>query len=434
MKTVSGAERTGGMLAIGALLAAAASAQHVVRAGVVHTMAGEAITDAVVVLGEDGTIEAVGRRGEVAEPSGYALHECAVAIPGLVDVRGTVGLTGMYNVDDDQDVLETADVMAPEMRAFDAFNVREPLVGYVRSLGVTTVHATHAPGELITGLSTIVKLAGNTVGEAVIVEEKAVMATLGRGALRSDGSPGTRGKQMAMLREELIKAEEYAEKRAKAAAGDGDQAVPDRDHDQRPGEPRSPSRDLGMEVLVRVLEGELPLAITAERMQDIASALRLADEFGFELWIDGCAECPGMIDEINDAGATVLLHPTMRRAWGETENQSYEAAKKLADEGVEFAIQSGYESYVPKSRVLTFEAGAAAGYGGLGFERALRAVTIDAARILGIDDRVGSIEVGKDADIAMFDGDPFEYTTHCVGTFIDGDLYPGETDYDIPYP
>ena len=124
----------------------------------------------------------------------------------------------------------------------------------------------------------------------------------------------------------------------------------------------------------------------------------------------------------------------MYRAVGDADGLSYETAKVLAEAGVEFAIQSGYEGYVPKVRVVLFEAGAAAGYGGLGFERALRAVTIDAARILGIDGRVGSLAVGKDGDVAMYDGDPFEYTTHCVGTVIEGEVFGGEREFELNYP
>jgi imidazolonepropionase-like amidohydrolase len=111
----------------------------------------------------------------------------------------------------------------------------------------------------------------------------------------------------------------------------------------------------------------------------------------------------------------------MMRAYSETENTSFETASLLHEAGIPFAIQTGYESYVPKTRVVLFEAAVAASHG-LGFEGALATVTIDAARILGIDDRVGSLEKGKDGDIAMYDGDPFEYATHCVGTIIEGEV------------
>ncbi|HBR57512.1 MAG TPA: amidohydrolase, partial [Blastocatellia bacterium] len=119
------------------------------------------------------------------------------------------------------------------------------------------------------------------------------------------------------------------------------------------------------------------------------------------------------------SGFPVILHATMARAGGERENLSMETASRLKAAGIPFALQSGYEGYVPKTRVVLFEAAVAAS-NGLSQRDALASVTIDAAKILGIDNRVGSLAVGKDADIAMYDGDPFEYTSHCIGTIIDG--------------
>ena len=116
----------------------------------------------------------------------------------------------------------------------------------------------------------------------------------------------------------------------------------------------------------------------------------------------------------------------MRRAgMGETENLSFETAAKLRGAGIPVALQSGYESYVPKARVVLFEAGVAAA-NGLSLEEALATITIDAARILGIEERVGSLQPGRDGDVALFDGDPFEYTTHCIGTVVNGELVSRE--------
>ena len=115
----------------------------------------------------------------------------------------------------------------------------------------------------------------------------------------------------------------------------------------------------------------------------------------------------------------VIIHPTMYRATGETENPSFETAATLRRAGIPIALQSGFEPYVPRTRVVLFEAGLAAAHG-LEFEEALATITIDAAKILSIDDRVGSLEVSKDADLALFDGDPFEYTSHCIGVVTDG--------------
>jgi imidazolonepropionase-like amidohydrolase len=109
----------------------------------------------------------------------------------------------------------------------------------------------------------------------------------------------------------------------------------------------------------------------------------------------------------------------MKRAGGETENISFEDAAKLTAAGIPYAIQSGYEGYVPKTRVILWEAAIAAA-NGLTFEQALASITISAAKLIGVADRVGSLEAGKDGDVALYDGDPFEYTTHCIGTVIGG--------------
>ena len=120
-----------------------------------------------------------------------------------------------------------------------------------------------------------------------------------------------------------------------------------------------------------------------------------------------------------------IVHPLLARAFGELKNASFETPAKLRAAGIPVALQSGYESYVPKTRVVLFEAAIAAA-NGLAFEEALGAITIDAARMLGVADRVGSLAVGKDGDIALYDGDPFEYTTHCVGVVIGGEVVSEE--------
>jgi imidazolonepropionase-like amidohydrolase len=309
----------------------------------------------------------------------------------------------------------------PGLRAIDAYNAREALVEYVRSFGVTTIHTGHARGELVSGQTMIAKTRTTTVEDAVMHPVTAVAATLDPSALKSGGSsPGTRAKAVSMLRQALIDARAYAETHAKWEAGEGEAADGDDAKKKSP-----PARDLEKEALASVLAGEVPLMVTANRSQDIAGALRLAEEFGFRLWLDMGAEAYTLVEEIKAAGVPVILHPTMYRAFGETENLSMATAATLADAGIPVAIQSGYESYVPKMRVILFEAAVAAAHG-LGAERALAAITITPAQILGIDDRVGSIEVGKDGDLALYDGDPFEYTTHCIGVVIEGEVVSHE--------
>lgn len=381
--------------------------QLAVRGETVYTMAGQVIRDGVV-LTRDGKIEQVGPASEVRIPSGYKLLRARVVTPGLIDAHSVVGLSGYLNQPHDQMQLELSASVQPELRATDAYNARERLIDWLRSFGVTTVHTGHAPGALISGQTMIVKTFGDEVDDAVIVPSAMVAATLGTDGMAAAGkSPGTRAKQISMLRSEFLKAKEYDAKQAAAK------------------EDAKPARDLRVEVLVRVLKREIPLLVNAQRAQDIISALRLAKEFNLRIILDGAAESYLVVDAIKAANVPVIIHPTMYRAGGETENLSMETAATLRKAGIQVALQSGYETYVPKTRVVLFEAAVAAA-NGLTLEEALATVTIDAARILGVNNRVGSLEKGKDADLALFDGDPFEYTSHVIGVIINGKIVSEE--------
>lgn len=379
-----------------------------IRGKTIHTMRGAPLRDGVVVI-HDGKIAAVGPAATTPIPRGARVLEAAVVTPGLIDAHGTVGVSGILNTPHDQDQLDHTAAVQPELRALDAYNPNDELVGYLRGYGITTVHTGHAPGELISGQTCIVKTRGNTIEAALVAPAAMVAVTLGDQAKRGDkSSPGTRGKQVAMLRTELVKAGEYVLKLTHS------------DPTKRP------DRNLQLEMLARVLAREVPLLVTANRAQDISSALRLADEFKIRIVLNSASEAYLLIDEIKKAGVPVIVHPSMQRAVGEAENQSFETAAKLHSAGILVALQSGYESYVPKTRVVLFEAALTAA-NGLSFADALATLTRDAAEVLGIASRVGTLEPGKDGDVALFDGDPFEYTTHCTATIIEGEVFSGET-------
>ena len=383
---------------------ATGTAQIAVKGETVYTMAGEALHDGVVLV-KDGKIERVGPVDQVPIPANYRVLSGVVVTPGFIDAHATVGLTGIYNQSQDRDELDKTSAIQPELRALDAYNARDPLVDWLCHYGVTTVHTGHAPGALASGQSIIVKTTGETVEAALVKSNAMITMTLGASVSSNYKKPGTRAKGMAMLRSQFLKTQAYMKKQAKKDKGDDDTA----------------SRDLTMEALAMALKGELPVLITANRATEIMSALRLAREFGLNMVLDGAAEAYLLLDEIKAAGVPVIIHPSMVRNYGDWRNASYETATKLRGAGIIFAFQSGYESYVPKTRVVSFAAAIAAA-NGLTFTETLRALTIDAATILGIDKRVGSLVKGKDADIAVFDGDPFEYLSRVCAVMIDGEV------------
>jgi imidazolonepropionase-like amidohydrolase len=374
----------------------AQSQQIAVKGETVYTSAGESITNGVILI-NDGIIERVGPESSVRIPSGYEIHEAAVVTPGFIDAHSVVGLAGIYNVDSDQDQLELSSALQPELRALDAYNAREDLIEVLRNRGVTTVHTGHGPGAIISGQTMIVKTTGSTVGEALVDSTTALAMTIGSGIRSNFDSPGTRSKAIAMLRQQLIETQEYME-------GDDDQP-----------------RDLGKEALVKLLNGDIYALITAHKSYDIMTALRMQEEFGFKLLLDGAAEAYMVMDEIKEAGVPVIIHPTMMRLGGDGEHASFETAGKLADEGITVLFQSGYEGYVPKTRVVHFEAAIAVA-NGMDYNQAMNALTINAARVLGIDSQTGSLEEGKQADVVLFNGDPFEYTTSAEQVIINGQV------------
>jgi imidazolonepropionase-like amidohydrolase len=395
-----------------AALPAAETSQPVAILGeTVHTLNGPAIKDGLILVRE-GRVAYAGPAAGRTLPADHRVLRAKVVTPGLIDARATAGLSGILNQAQDQDMLDRSAPLQPELRAIDAYNARDPLVTWLRSFGVTTLNTGHAPGALVSGQTMIVRTAGHSVENDVINPAAMIAVSLGGSAVsRAEGpsggaakSPGTRAKAVAMLRAELIKAQEYARKR------------------EAKDETKRPARDLRLETLARGLDGSQRFLITAHRQQDILAALRLAREFNLRIVLDGCADAPLVLEEIKAAGFPVILHPTMARASEDTENLAMDTAARLTAAGIPFALQSGYEGYVPKTRVVLFEAAVAAARG-LGFERALAAVTLDAARILGIDGRTGSLAEGKDADLALFDGDPFEYTTHVTATVVAGRVF-----------
>jgi imidazolonepropionase-like amidohydrolase len=370
-----------------------------------------------VVLIENGKVTAV-RKGSAA-PAGYTEMHAAYATPGLIDAKTTAGISGAYNIPADQDQDEQSDPNTADVRALDSFNPREMLLQYINTYGVTTVQT--APGIInpIAGQAGIFKTVGpKTVGPTVdqlaVKSVSAIVFNLGESPKsfygKKDKAPTTRMMTAAIIREGLLNAQAYQKKWADWNAGD------------KKDPSKQPAHDLKLEGLSLALRGEVPAIFNAYRADDIDTAIRLAQEFKLKLILSSVTEGYLEAQVVKQSGAAALVGPTLQRLESlETNNASLENPAILARAGVPVALMTGFEDYVPKNRVLLFEAGVAAA-NGMGFEAALRASTIESARILGIADRVGSLEPGKDADIVLYDGDPFEYTSHVTAVLVNGKL------------
>ena len=377
-----------------------------VSAELVHTSGAAGTFEHGVVRIEGGHIDAVGPASAVRIPAGVRVLEGAVITPGLIDTHSVVGLNGLLNVAADQDADERSGANQAGLRAIDGFNPREPGLKWLLRHGVTTVQT--GPGEAnpIGGLAGVFHTHGTSVEDMTLRFPSALVMTLGESPkmtyAQAKTAPLTRMGTAALIRQAFVAAQKYGEKNG----ADDD----------------SPTRDLGNEALLLALRAEIPTLITARRRDDIATALRIAREFSLDLHLANAVDGYLMAGELSEAGVPIHVGPVMERLGRiETLNASFEGPAILAAADVPITFQSGYEAYVPKIRVVLFEAAVAAAYG-LGSERALRALTSDAAERLGVADRVGSLEPGKEADLVVWDGDPFEYTTHVLAVIVRGEV------------
>jgi len=371
-----------------------------------------------MVLIRDGKIEAVRPGPRQQPPDGYTVLKASFVTPGLIDADTTAGISGAYNITADQDQDEATDPNTADVRTLDSFNPNERLLKVLNQYGVTTVQSAPGPRNPIAGRAGIFKTAGSGAGSAtveqlVIRQESAMVFNLGDTPKatygKKDKAPSTRMKTAEIIRHALADAKAYEEKWDKWKKDGSDIS-------------KQPSRDMKVEALVPVVDGKMPAIFNAYRADDIDTAIRIGSEFHLHYVLASVTEGYLIGDAIRRAGVPCLLGPVMQRFESlQTANATFENPAILKRAGVPIALMTGYESYVPKNRILLFEAGIAAA-NGLGMEETLRTVTAGAAKILGIDDRVGSLAPGKDADVALFDGDPFEYTSQVLAVLVNGQV------------
>ena len=398
-------------------IATADSTEFIILANRLHTVANGTITDGAVHV-KDGKILFAGAQRDRAIPAGVPVLTAANVTPGLIDAATIVPLSGEYNIPADQDADETSDPNQADARVLDAFNPSEPLLRYLLEQGITVVHSIPGRANVIGGLSGVFRTHGRNVETMTVRFPQALVINLGESPKETykDRLPKTRMGTAALIRQAFSDAAN-AKKKAEAAkegAKDKDPAA---------------DRSLKKESFGLALDKKIQTLFAAQQADDILTGLRLSREFGLDAAIALAAEGYLVREELAAAKVPLFLHPTMQRAGGslETYHSHLGNASALADAKIPLAITSGAEGYVPKTRVARFEAAIAAVHG-LGFERALSAISLDAAKVLRIDDRYGSLEPGKIADLVLYDGDPFEYATHVTHVVVDGRLVHSRAD------
>jgi imidazolonepropionase-like amidohydrolase len=369
-----------------------------VQADNLHTATEKPPGSGTVVV-QDGKIVYVGQAVIKNMPVYKAKH----VTPGLIDSFCVAGLSGAWNIPADQDQDELSDPNQADLRVLDGFNAREPLLEFLHANGTTIVHTTPGRQNPLAGRSGIFRTDAVTTESASITPVYAVVVNLGE--VPKGRSLTTRMGVAALVRKAFSEAQNYAKQQVTA---------------------KNPK----LEALIAALERKVPVYFAAHRKDDIQTALRIAHEFNLQPVIALGTEAYRMADELKKAGVSVVVHPTMQRAGSsiETLNSFTANAAALDSAGIPVTICTGFEGYVPKTRVLRHEAAMAVA-AGMDKTRALQAITINAAKLLGIEKDYGSLEVGKVADLVLYDGDPFEHTTHVTHTIVRGRLVYNRDDY-----
>jgi imidazolonepropionase-like amidohydrolase len=379
-----------------------------VRCGAIITMAGPIVRDGVLLI-EAGKIKAVG--AGLSVPKGWPVLEARdyVVMPGLVSPRSQVGISANWSYDSSED--EVSSPVVPELEVKHAVEPQDPLFEAARRLGITSLQITPGNVNAIGGRGVVLKTAGDVVDRMLVRDGSVMLFGLGRQAKRKDRLPSTRMGTAALIRQTLIKAKEYlAQKEGAARKGTSE-----------------PKIDLSLEGLIPVIRGDIPAMFHAERKDDILTALRLAEEFGLRAIITGGSEAHLVVDELKRQKAPVVLESLFRGGLniedaGFTERSP--AILRAAGVPVGFTLGDYLAWYIPLGLMGAdpLEAAAFAHRRGMTEEAALRSVTIDAARILGCENKIGSLEPEKDADLVILPGHPFRTKSIPVAVLIDGRL------------
>ena len=391
----------------------------VLRGARLLTVSHGIVEDGVLVM-KDGIITAVG--AHVPIPPGAEVLEMGgkTVMPGLMDAFTNLGAADYpsYGRDDD----EATDPVTPHLRILDALNPDNRFIPQARSAGVTAVLCAPADGNLLTGQSALVRLSGGNAEEMVVRSPVGVHVSLGQAVKLRYGEknrmPGTRMGAAALLRQTLVDAQGYGERLARHEREMAEYGATGREEGKEA--PTPPARNLKLEALLPVLEGETPLIVSADRYDDIHTALRIADEFQLRIILNRGAEAHRMAPELARRNIPVLWGP-VGAEYREPEARGGTPAtpRHLVDAGVPVAFQTGS---VENLTGLLDQARAAMAHG-LSYEDALAGLTLRPAQIFGADDRLGSLEVGKAADLVVFDGDPLEALSRVEMVFIGGTGY-----------
>jgi len=393
-------------VALLAMAPAVAETTIVFRGGTVVPIASSPIEDGVVVV-RGSKIEAVGSAGDVRVPRDAEVVDLrgGVLMPGLVDTHSHLG--GVSGGD-------RSAALHPGVRALDGINIFDDSLWRARAGGLTTINVMPGSGHLMSGQTVYLKLRRDptTIEDWLFCDDPtndvcgSMKMANGTNSMRDKPFPGTRAKSAAMVRDLFVRAQDYVAKQQRSTASDDDDTP-------------APDRDLELEAVAQILDRRRRIQHHTHRHDDIATVMRLQREFGFDVVIQHGTETWMLADELAEAGIGVSF--TLVDSPGGKEEilrMRMDGPALLEQAGVDVSLNT--DDWITDSRLFLRTAAIAVRHG-MSREGALEAVTLASARQLGLDERIGSIEPGKDADLVVLSGDPLSVHTEVLGTWVEGE-------------
>lgn len=393
----------------------------VLRGGKLLTISHGVIENGVLVM-QDGKITAVGAAGSVTIPRDAKVIDVTgmTVYPGLIDSETHLGLTEISADQMTDDLVETSDEIMPHMHVYDAFHAETAVIPVTRINGVTNAIVAPASQDTLPGQDSFIQLDGRSAEEMLMVRDIAMPLNFTGRQRRNQGQfqnyrfPSTRMGLAAQLRQAFMDAQDYDQKMAayekkKSSGGD------DKDKDKGPGQP--PKRDLKLEALLPYLHGQRPVVVAAEEPNDLLTAMELANEFHLKVVLNHLSHSASLLDKVAATHFPVIVGPIYEQP---KENERYDAVFKLPAEMAKRGIKIAFASYdAHNARNLPYAAGYAVGFG-LPHDEALKAITLNPAQIWGVDDKLGSLDTGKLANVVVANGDPLDVKTDVKHVFING--------------
>lgn len=395
-----------------------------------------------VVLFENGKITAVGVAGSVQIPKDARIIDATgmTVYPGLIDSETALGLTEISAVDMTNDLVEPSDEIMPHMHVYDAFHAESELIPVTRLNGITNAIVAPESRDTLPGQDSFIQLAGKSQDEFLLVRDIAMPLNFTgeqrhneRGESRK--FPSTRMGLAAQIRQAFLDAQDYAQKWSdyekkkadydkpttdSAAASNSSAKPADKDKDKKQ-PPNPPKRDLKLEALLPYLQGKKPMVLAAEESSDLQTAVNLAHEFNLKFILNHISHSQSVLDYVASLKVPVIVGPIYEAPKPEERFDAvYSLPAQLYKRGVKIVIAS-YDAH--NARNLPYAAGFATGFG-LPYDEALKAITLNAAEVWGVADKLGSLDPDKTANVVVANGDPLDVKTDVKMVFINGNEIP----------